>query len=235
MALQDVSLIAFLNVLALELILSADNALVIAMVAQTLPKRRRALNLLQAGMVIYILRLTLTAGILIAAQWPGVHILCAMLIVWVALRLPHSQQEAPRPTPRPTQEWRLLATIILADAITSMENVVVAAAAADHNLLHPAMAFAITVPLMLTSSSLIARQLDRRPWLLWLGAAFLAFVAAKALARDPLLEETVLGWGPRAYLIYAATVVAVLGVALWQRRRDGMKSARSAPGVAGPP
>ena len=183
-----------LSIVLLDLVLSGDNAVVIGMATRSLPseQRRRAIVFGGAGAV--VLRIIFTA---VAALLLGVPLLMAaggLLLLWIASKLVRGGGEAEHHTGGAEKSGMLdaIRTIILADVVMSLDNMLAVGGAAHGSLLLLLFGLALSIPILLLGSGLVARLMNRLPWLVWLGAAILVWTAIGMILHDPLVERYVL-------------------------------------------
>ena len=200
-------LVALANVVAVDIVLSGDNALVIAMAVRRLPTAlaRRAAIAGAIGAVGLRVCFTAVAALLLAV--PGLQALGGVLLLGVTAKL--LAGEAAEDVASPVAGfWAAVRVIIVADVVMSLDNILAVGGAAHGNLALLATGLALSIPLVLGGSAVIAGALSRWPWLAKLGAGVLAFTAIRMIAEDPLTAN---GSGVLAAL--AVAVVVWLGIA----------------------
>jgi YjbE family integral membrane protein len=203
----------FLGVLAIDLILSGDNAVVIALAVRGLhgPTRRRAIILGAAGAV--LLRLLFAAIVSFLIQIPLLQAVGGVLLLWVAWKLivdePHDDENGVRAG---GNLWEAVRIIIVADVVMSLDNVVALVAVSGGNFALLVFGLALTIPLIVFGSTLLSAIMDRLPWLAYAGAGLLAFVAVELFFADrfihDLLGEAVTAAERPIALAFAAVFVA---------------------------
>jgi YjbE family integral membrane protein len=191
------AVIAPVQILVVDLFLSADNALVIAMACRGLPPEdtRTAAVLGTAGAV--GLRLSMAAGVVTLLQIPYLKLVAAIALVGIATRLaatagadPFSNALAETGDSEASAEYLLksVATIIVADAIMSLDNIVAVATLANGNLFLLGFGIALSIPLLFWGSVVIRRFLDENPVFVVAGGMFLGWVAGGIGAADPVAQ-----------------------------------------------
>lgn len=193
---------AFAQVVFINLVLSADNAVVVALAARALPARARwqALALGAGAVVLTRIALTLVAAQLL--QWPLLKIVGALLLFWIAIRL---LAQADEDGEVQTAQSRLKAVqiIVVADTVMSLDNVLSVAAAAQNHGAALVAGLALSIPLVIFFAAVLSRLMARWPVIIVIGAALLGWVAGGLLVSDPLwaawieanLPWTQLRWG----------------------------------------
>ncbi|MBK5550184.1 YjbE family putative metal transport protein [Pseudomonas sp. TH03] len=181
------------EVFLLDLILSGDNALVIAMACRGLPpdQLKRAVMIGTSGAIILRVLLTTLAGWLLLV--PGLKLIGAVLLLVIAIRLlieEEATEEGEPPTGALSTLGGAVLTVLTADLIMSMDNVVGLAAVAQGSVFYLLLGLLLSVPLLMFGSVQIARLLQRQPMLVVIGVALLGYVAGDIAVGDPI----VVGW-----------------------------------------
>jgi len=211
---------ALAAIVLIDLVLAGDNAIVIALAARNLPQalRRRAIVWGTAGAV--VVRASLTVGVLWLLQIPGLMLAGGVLLVWIAYRLlvPGDTEGGHEVTPA-ASFWAAMRTIVIADAVMGLDNVLGVAGAAQGSALLVVLGLLISIPIMVCGSTLVLRLLERMPFLVYLGGAVLAWTAAKLILGEPRIAELVAPQPLARAGFYVALVVAVLGAAALRNRK----------------
>ena len=215
-----------LAIVLLDLVLAGDNAIVIAMAASRLPRALQKKAVFWGTFGAVAVRFALTAVVVYLLKLPGLMLAGGVLllpIAWNLLR--HGGDENPDIKAGPTF-WSALRTIILADALMGMDNVLAIAGASRGHLGLVIIGLLISVPLVVWGSTLILKLIERFPIIMYVGAGAIAFTAARMIGHDHWLA----GWfAAHGWAQYALDVVLVGAVCaggwLAQRRR----AARPAP------
>lgn len=193
-----------LQVFMLDLILSGDNALVIAVACRSLPPQlMRKAVLLGTGFAI-LLRVLLTTVVGFLLQVPLLKLLGAGLLISIAIKLLLGDEEAdslPGNAADSRQLWSAVSVVVMADLVLSLDNVVALAAAAQGSVLYLILGLLFSVPLLMYGSLLIARLLNDYPLLLPLGASLLAWVAGQLAVSDPLVLDWVSTQAPALQVV----------------------------------
>ena len=223
---------ALLAIIIIDLVLAGDNAIVIALVARGLPEhlRRKAIVWGTAGAV--AVRVIMTLVVVWLLRVPGLQLIGGVFLVWVALKLlapAHEEDGARHDAAKKTGLWSAMRTIIVADAVMGIDNVLGVAGAAHGDFVLVLAGLIISIPIMVTGSTLILRLVDRFPIIIYLGAAVLAFTAAKMMTSEALLDpyldgRDVLVWSFEA-LVIAAVLLAGYLRHLRARKRIGIQKA----------
>lgn len=196
----------FLGILLIDLILSGDNAVVIALAVRSLEGETRrkaifwgaagaiALRLLFAGIITYLLLI------------PFLPAVAALLLVWVAWKLLFQAQEDHSNVKSGSSFWQAVRIIIVADVIMSLDNVVALVGVAGGNFWLILFGILITIPLIIYGARLLSSLMDRLPWLVYLGSGILIFVAYEMFVGDPIIH----GILENTFLVSAERFIAIL-------------------------
>ena len=206
--------IIFINVL-----LSGDNAIVIAMACRGLPEQQRRWGLIFGAGMAALLRIVFTVILASLMMLSYVKLIGGAGLLYIAAKLLVPEEPDRSDLQATAQLWRAVMVIAVADIIMSFDNVVAIAAAARGDYLLLAIGLAISIPLLVVGAALMSALLDRYPILIWLGAALLGWIAGETMATDPVLGDAAV----RQVEFAGAAGGAALAVAaggLWQRLRE---------------
>jgi YjbE family integral membrane protein len=210
---------ALIEIVWVNILLSGDNAMVIALACRALPARRRRTGILLGAGAAVLLRIVFTLAISELLAVPYLRLVGALLLFWVAVKLlvPEDEEET---VAEHDSLLRVIRTIVIADAVMSLDNVLAIVAAAHGATWLVIFGLALSVPLVVAGSSLIIKLIDRFPVLVWAGAAFLGWIAGEMLLSDSALDA--LHLGPvidTAVTALGATMVVTAGWLLARRAR----------------
>jgi YjbE family integral membrane protein len=211
---------ALAAIIVIDLVLAGDNAIVIALAARSLPKnvQRRAIVWGTVGAV--VVRASLTVGVLWLLEVPGLMAGGGVLLVWIAWRLLTDDGAQDKHTIAPAMSfWAAMRTIVIADAVMGLDNVLAVAGAAHGSMLLVVLGLAISIPIVVWGSTLILGWMQRFPNLLYIGGAVLAWTAAKMIVSEPLFSDTLAARPVLVALVYATVIGGVLASA-WLRNRE---------------
>ena len=213
-----------LAIILLDLVLAGDNAIVIAMAARRLPKelQRRAVFWGSFGAI--AMRLALTAVVVYLLELPGLMLAGGVLLLPIAWSLLQQNAGADHAVSASATLWGALRTIIVADTLMGLDNVLAIAGASKGHLGLVALGLLISVPLVVWGSTLILKLIERFPLIIYLGAAAIAWTAAHMIASDHLLESW---FDAHAWVAYALQVLLVGGLcgAGWMVQRYRRRAA----------
>ena len=215
---------ALAAIVVVNLVLSGDNAIVIALAARKLPGnlQRRAIVWGTLGAV--AVRVTLTAGVLWLLTLPGLSFTGGLLLAAIAYQLLTGDSEGGGDIAPASGFWGAMRTIVLADAAMGLDNVLGVAGAAGGNLTLVILGLAISIPIVVWGSTLILRSIQRFPALLYAGGVVLAATAAKMITEEPLVRELLDGRTAAVPAVYVAVVGGTLALAWLRNRRVAMRA-----------
>lgn len=183
-------LIAVLQIIWIDILLSGDNAVVIALACRSLPAhQRRAGVLLGAGTAVG-LRIVFAVIVSYILAVPFLKVLGGLLLLWIALKLVAGEDENAHEVEESTSLWRAVRTIAVADAVMSFDNVVAIVGASHGNNWLFILGLLLSIPLIVFGASLIMVLIDRVPLFVWAGAALLGWIAGEMIVADPIVLST---------------------------------------------
>ena len=204
--------IALLQIIGVNIVLSGDNAVVIALAARSLPadQQKRAIAWGSGAAVVMRIGLTIVAVELL--RLPYLKLVGAALLLWIAVQLLIPEEESEGHGTGSTSLASAIKTILLADLVMSVDNVIAVAAAAKGNTLLLVIGLAISIPLVVFASRLLLTLMDRFPVIITLGAALLGWVAGDMAVTDPIDKPWV--DAKAAFLHWGAPLAGAIGVVL---------------------
>ncbi|HKB55113.1 MAG TPA: TerC family protein [Ramlibacter sp.] len=213
---------ALLAIVLIDLVLAGDNAIVIALAARSLPAhlQRRAIVWGTIGAI--IVRALMTLGIVWLLRIPGLMLVGGIGLVWIAWRLIADESGNDAHGPAATTFWGAMKTIVVADALMGIDNVLGVAGASHGALDLVVIGLLVSVPIVVFGSSIVLKLVERFPIVIHAGAAVLAFTAARMIIGEPLLEP-VFRAGPARWLMYAVVIGGVLAAGWIHSRRAAAK------------
>ncbi|AWB45387.1 hypothetical protein DCC85_14935 [Paenibacillus sp. CAA11] len=212
-----------IEILMINLVLSGDNAVVIAMASKNLPPAQRRKAVWWGAVGAVLLRCLLTWIAVILLRVPFIQACGGILLAGIAFKLMLQKEEDSRVHSAATV-WKAVQTILAADFIMSLDNVLAIAALANGDVAILVIGIAISIPIVIWGSNLIADWLHRYPALIYAGAGILAFTAGKMLLHDPKLGQLLhsiapgLAAGIPAVFAVGAVLIGFIHGYLWNRR-----------------
>ena len=211
---------ALLAIVVIDLVLAGDNAIVIALAARNLPKNLQRRAVLWGTVGAVVVRASLTVGVLWLLQIPGLMLAGGALLMWIAYRLLTGDDGGREHDLAPAMSfWAAMRTIVIADAVMGLDNVLAVAGAAHGSMLLVVLGLLISIPIVVWGSTLILHWIERFPSILYIGGAVLAWTAAKMIVGEPMVEAELAARPGFVTSIYVAVIGGVLGLAWAQKRR----------------
>jgi YjbE family integral membrane protein len=207
-----------LQIVLIDLVLSGDNAVVIGMAAHPLPGRQRRLAILIGGGAALALRVALTAIAALLLEIPALKLVGGLLLLWIAYRLLEVENDSD--TKRaPTTLRGAVATILLADFVMSLDNVLGVAAASDGDVPLLLVGLAISMAIVIFGGSVVAALLDRLWWLAYVGALVIAWTGADLIQDDVLVSQAADIIPPLVQILVSAFVSVLVVVVAHRAHR----------------
>lgn len=214
--------IAVMQIVAIDLVLSGDNAVVIALACRNLPPEQRRKGIFWGVFGAVGLRVVLTAFAAKLLGMPFLKLAGGLLLLWIGVKLLIADDEGGHEIDAATSLWSAVKTIIVADFVMSVDNVIAVAAASRDSLLLLLFGLAVSIPLIVWSSQIVLKLMERYPIVVTLGAGLLGWVAGGMLVGDVAIKQQVEAVIPGAHYVAAvlgAVFVVVIGTWIARRRR----------------
>lgn len=199
-----------LGIITVNLLLSGDNALVIALASRRLPARQRQQAVLWGGAGAVGLRIVLTLVAVILLTVPYLMLTGGLLLEWVAIKLVATDEEERATVTASADLWQAVKTILLADLVMSLDNVLAIAGVARGSVPLIIVGLAISIPIIIWGSKAISLLMERWPVIILAGAAFLGWTAGDMLVADPVAASYAAAYPSLEWAIpglFAAVVV----------------------------
>lgn len=209
-----------LAIVLLDLVLAGDNAIVIALAARNLPPRLQKRAVFWGTFGAVAVRVLMTAVVVYLLKLPGLMLAGGLLLLPIAWKLLQHEDEDPDVSPGDTF-WAALRTIVVADALMGLDNVLAIAGASKGHLGLVVLGLLISVPLVVWGSTLILKLIARFPVIVYIGAGAIAWTAARMIAHDHLLARWFEPHPWATYALDALLVVGICGGGWLARRRVG--------------
>ena len=209
---------ALLAIILIDLVLAGDNAIVIALAARNLPANLKKKAIIWGTIGAIIVRSLMTLGVVWLLQIPSLMLFGGLGLLWIAYRLIAEDGGNDEHGPMATTFWGAMKTIVIADALMGVDNVLGVAGAAHGSMDLVVIGLLVSVPIVVFGSTLVLRLVERFPIIIQLGSAVLAFTAAKMIISEPLLDDV---FDPNAvarWSTYAVCIVGVLAAGWWASR-----------------
>ena len=205
--------IGLLKIVWINIILSGDNAVVIALAARGLPPQQQKKAVMLGSGAAVVLRIALTVVAARLMQLPFVEVIGGLLLLWIGVGLLKSEdEEADGGAVVKQSMMAAVRTILLADLVMSLDNVIAVAAAAGGDMPLLILGLAISIPLVIFGSTLMIKLMERFPVIVVLGAALIGWVAGETITSDHVLEAVVQANPWLHYAAAAAGALLVVGI-----------------------
>ena len=179
--------VALTKIIWINVLLSGDNALVIALACRGLQPRQRFWGMVLGAGVAVFLRIIFTFIVVTLMGIPFLKLVGGLALLYIAAKLLVPEKEDEDGVQAAAHLWAAVRIVAIADIIMSLDNVIAVAAAANGSIVLIILGLAISIPMIVAGAALIMALLDRVPALIWLGAALLGWVAGEVIATDPAL------------------------------------------------
>jgi YjbE family integral membrane protein len=244
------------KIIWINVLLSGDNALVIALACRGLNPRHRLWGMILGAGAAVILRIIFTGIVATLMEWPYLKLVGGLALLVIAAKLLVPENDDENSVESGTHLWHAVQIVVVADIVMSLDNVIAVAAAANGSVPLLILGLAISVPMIVAGAALIMLLLTRLPLLVWAGAALLGWIAGEVIATDPALHSQMsvfdalgakldgvlaaIGMAPRfgasgstGELVCGLIGIAVvlIGGSIWRRA----KAEPAAPAAAGEP
>jgi YjbE family integral membrane protein len=181
--------LGLVQIVFLNLLLSGDNALVIALAVRTLRPRERLFGQLWGAVGAVVLRLVFVGVVTYLLRIPFLQFVGGLLLVWISVKLVQSQTGAEEEIRHGSSLWEAIWIIIVADVTMSLDNVLAIAAAAHGDFVLIVIGVALSLPIVIWGAGLLARLMNRYAWIVWLGGGVLGYVAGEMLLDDQVVTR----------------------------------------------
>ncbi len=180
---------ALLTIILIDLVLAGDNAIVIALAARNLPDHLKFKAIVWGTVGAIVVRSAMTVGVVWLLRIPGLMLVGGLGLVWIAYKLLAEQGQQDGTGPVAATFWGALKTIIVADALMGVDNVLGVAGAAHGSFDLVIIGLLVSVPIVVFGSTTVLKLVERYPAIIQIGAAVLAFTAAKMVVSESLLTN----------------------------------------------
>ena len=213
-------LLAALQIIYINILLSGDNAMVIALACRDLPKKQRRWGIIWGAVGAIVLRIILTIFAVTLLELPWLKVVGGVLLLWIGIKLLVEDEDGDQTIKASDRLWAAVRTVIVADLVMSVDNVLGVAAAAKGSVPLLVFGLLVSIPLVIAGSQIILKLIERFPLIIMAGGGLLGWIAGKMLVEDAALAPWIGAHAP--WLEWAgpiAGVAIVLAGARWQKRR----------------
>jgi len=182
--------LAALQIMGINILLSGDNAVVIALAVRELPPKERFWGMVLGAGCAAVLLILFTGIVATLLKLPYLKLIGGIALFWVAVKLVAPQAHDEEGTPEAVEDlWRAVRVVVVANIVMSLDNVIAVAAAAKGNYLLLGLGLAISIPVVIAGSALFLALLERFPWVVWAGGALLGWIAGGLLPDDAIISQ----------------------------------------------
>jgi YjbE family integral membrane protein len=217
--------LAVLQIIWIDVLLSGDNAVVIALACRKLPPRQRLWGIVLGTFVAISLRVGFTGIVTTLMAMPYVKLVGGVLLFWIAVKLLGGDENGRSGAIEPVDNlWQAIKIVAIADVVMSLDNIIAVAAASRGSYTLLMFGLACSIPLIMAGAALVIALLERYPVIVWAGAALLGWIAGEIIAGDPLfaryLDPVMAHRALTAGAILGAVLVVLIGTVRrrWTRR-----------------
>ncbi len=220
---------ALLAIILIDLVLAGDNAIVIALAARNLPPQLQKKAIMWGTVGAIVVRSAMTLIVVWLLKVPGLMLIGGLGLLWIAYKLLADQGGDEHDGPVAATFWGAMKTIVVADALMGIDNVLGVAGAANGSMSLVILGLLISVPIVVYGSQVVLKLVERFPIIIQFGAAVLALTAAKMIIGEQLLDfvfdpEGMIHTAAR-WATYVLAIAGVLGAGWWVTNRRAAKSA----------
>ena len=202
--------LAVVQVIWINILLSGDNAVVIALACRGLPPKERRWGMVIGAGVASVLLIVFTGVVSMLMTLPYLKLASAIALLWIAIKLLAPQAHDAEDTPEAIEDlWRAVRLVVVANIVMSLDNVIAVAAVAKGDYVLLTLGLVVSIPIVIAGSAIILALLERFPILIWGGAAVLGWVAGEIFSSDQVVLNFFSGYDPE----HVALVAQIVGSA----------------------
>ena len=216
--------IAVGQIILIDIVLSGDNAVVIALACRNLSPEQRKAGIFWGVAGAVSLRVVLTVFAALVMNLPWLKLVGGLLLIWIAVKLMLPEDEDGHDIESSSNLWGAVKTIVIADFVMSLDNVIAVAAAAKGSMVLLILGLAISIPLVIFGSTLMIKLMERFPIIVTLGATLIGWVGGETIVSDVALKDLMAAYPWAHYAAAAAGAGLVLGLGRLLQRRHGKES-----------
>jgi YjbE family integral membrane protein len=211
---------SILLIIGIDIILGGDNAVVIALASRKLPEQKRNIAIVLGTTLAIFIRILLTVAVVILLKIPFLQLVGGCILLWISLKLLVQKEETGASIKSETSLWKAVRTIVIADVVMGLDNVIAIAGAAHGHTSLVVFGFLFSVPIIILGSKLILYAMERYSFLIYIGGALLAYTAGKMISEEQqihYLHDSVAAWKPMFPFITAASIVLLGFIINWRK------------------
>lgn len=195
-----------LAIIMIDLVLAGNNAILIGLAARKLPKEQQKKVIIWGAVGAIVIRIIATLLVVWLLEVPGLHLIGGLLLVWIAYKLLIDEEEH---DVKPADSmWAAIKTIIIADALMGLDNVLAVAGASHGNFTLVVIGLLVSIPVVMYGSTLILKLIERFPFIIIIGAGILGWTAAKMIVAEPFMHD----YFANPFIKYGFEAIVVIGI-----------------------
>jgi YjbE family integral membrane protein len=207
-------------IMLLNLVLSGDNAIVIAMAARNLPAVHQKKAILWGTLGAIVMRIIMTLIVVWLLKIPGLKLLGGLALIWIAVQLVNSGDEEDDHGKAGATFWDAMKTIIIADAVMGLDNVLAVAAAANGDLMLIFIGLILSIPIVVFGSTIVLKIMTRFPIVIWIGVALLGWTAGLMIWDENVIKPFLAPFKTMEYPFLVGVTLFTLGIAYFMYKRS---------------
>jgi YjbE family integral membrane protein len=217
------------QIILIDILLGGDNAVVIALACRGLPDAQRKWGIIYGTIGAIVLRVVLIAFALTLLSVPYLKIVGAVLLLWIGIKLMMPQDDEAHSNINASDRlWGAVKTVIIADLVMSVDNVLAIAGAAQsagqHSLALVIFGLLVSIPIIVAGSQIVLKLMDRFPWIITAGGMLLGWIAGQMAITDPVVKNWLAVTKPIEYACAVAGALLVLAVGLYLQKRKAVSA-----------
>lgn len=211
------------SIILIDLVLAGDNAIVIALAARGLPGHLQTRAIIWGAAGAIAVRVAMTIAVLWLLKIPGLMLIGGLILLPIAWKLLRHDDANHHSVHAATGFWGAMLTIVVADALMGLDNVLAIAGASKGHLGLVVLGLLISVPLVVWGSTLILKLIARYPLIVYVGAATIAWTAARMVTADDLIDDWFDAHDALRYLVDTFFVIGIVALGWWAQQRKRMR------------
>jgi YjbE family integral membrane protein len=221
MEISAATALAIGQIIWIDLLLSGDNAVVIALACRSLAEKQKRWGIILGAGAAIFLRILFALVVSQLMLVPFLMTVGGLLLLWIAVKLLRGEPAEEKNIAATEKLWHAVRIIAMADVVMSLDNVIAISAASGGNYWLFIFGLAVSIPLIVVGATLVTELVRRFPLFVWAGAALLGWIAGEMIARDPALHDLGLPAGHSVHYVFAIGCAALVVLAgYWLKRRE---------------
>jgi YjbE family integral membrane protein len=209
------------TIILIDLVLAGDNAIVIALAARNLPPAHQKKAILWGTVGAIVVRTIMTVAVVWLLKIPGLLFVGGAALIYIAIKLlVPDANEGDSVDHAANSFWGAMKTIVVADAVMGLDNVLGVAGAAQGNFLLVVLGLLISIPIVVWGSTMILKWVEKYPWIMYVGAAVLAVTSAKMMWSEPMIQPYLAQLQFLKWPFILAITAFVVAMGLWFNRKQ---------------